>query len=304
MTQRRTEPRITDEQNSAGYLRLLSAQRQLYAEVKRSSHRRLALVVLTTIAALVLGAFIPTARNYLGGVAALAMGIWVCIADLRERASVDTASGIQEEFDTGLFRLRWHDHLANHPSDWAIADAAQRGSLDGLRNWYQPKTISDIVRPLDVLICQRANLDYGVSLHKSYSRTLTIVLSAAVVAAFAVGGALGYSVWNFIFGITAPLAPAGFAIVGEIQSHRESASNKQAAESKVADLWRRGLVDPTTITDEDCRGAQDRILCFRQTNARVPEWWYERVRDQNEAVMLATCSALVDEALGHGHGLT
>ncbi len=303
IVQRRTEPPITEQQNSDACLRLLAAQRQLYAEVKRSSDRRLATLFLVTIATILVGAIVPDSRNYIGGVAALAMGTWVSVAELRERTSIGQAASIQEHFDTGLFQLRWHDFLADRPSEWAITEAAGRGSLDGLADWYRPKTISSIVRPLDVLICQRANLDYGVSLHTSYARSLAWMLGAGIVGAFAAGGVLGYSVWNFVFAIAAPLAPIVVTAVNEIQAHLTSASNKESAEAKVADLWRRGLAEPNEITDDECRAAQDCILGFRKTNAQVPEWLYNRSRERNEAVMLATCSALVEEAIRHGHAL-
>jgi hypothetical protein len=303
MTAPRTEPPITEQQNSEAYLRMLSAQRRLYADVKRSSNRRLAALVLITIATMVLGAFLPGARDYVGGVTALGMGTWVMVAELREHKDVGQAASIQELFDTGLFRLPWHAFLAERPSEWVMAAAAKRGSMAGLEDWYQPKTLSNIVRPLDVIVCQRANLDYGVGLHRAYARILALALGAGIVVTFGVGIGLGYSLSNFLFAIVAPLAPVGFTLLREIQAHRESASNKSAADIKVAELWRRALADPASVTDDDCRGAQDCILGFRKANARVPEWLYDRLRDRNEAVMLATCSPLVDEAMRNGHAL-
>lgn len=300
---RRTDPPITEQQNTEPFLRLLSAQRRLYADVKVSHNRRLVALAVLTAVTIIVGAFAPVARNYIGGVVAIGMGLWAILGEVAEKRKNGIAASIQEEFDTNLFRLDRHPYLTTRPSDWDITEAANRGSRDGLPNWYQPRSLSDLVRPLDVIVCQRANLDYGVSLHRAYARFLVLALGVALLLAVTVGVAFEYTLLNWLLALVAPLSPTAAALVNEAVLHRESATDKATLRADIAETWRKALDDPTSVTDTDCRAAQDRILQLRQSNTRVPDWFYNRQWDENEATMLANSSHLVEEARARGHVL-
>lgn len=297
-----TDPRITEAQNTSASIRLLTAQRQLYKEINRSREQRLAVLAVLTLATLIASEIAP-GRDYIGAMGAVVMGVWVAVAELRERATADTAAGIQERFDTELFQLGWNEFLVDRPAEWRISEAASRGSAEALPEWYRPKEISSVRRPLDVLICQQANLGYGVSLHQTYAKALETALVGASVVALGVGVLLHYSALNLLFAVICPLAPIGFEIAKEALAHRDSASQKTSAQSKIDALWRQGLADPTSISVADCRNVQDCVLEFRKSNARVPDRVYDYLRGSNEAVMEASCQALVDEARRRGHVL-
>ena len=300
---RRTEPPITEQQNTEAFLRLLAAQRRLYADVKASHNRRLLALAVIAAVTIVVGVVAPSARNYIGGIVAIGLGLWAVLGEVVEKRKNGTAASIQEEFDTGLFRLDRHPYLTTRPSDWDITEATKRGAREGLPDWYQPRSLSDLVRPLDVLVCQRANLDYGVSLHRGYARFLALALGIALVLTVTIGIAFQYTLLNWLLALAAPLAATVAALAKEALLHRESATNKATLQAAVAAMWRKALDDPASVTDADCRAAQDRILQLRQTNARVPDWFYNRKWDENEATMLANSSHLVDEARARGHVL-
>jgi len=303
MTDHRTEPPITEQQNTEPFLRLLTAQRRLYADVKATHNGRL--IALGAIAAitLIVAALAPSVRNYVGGSLGLIMGVWAVVADMIEKKKNGIAASIQEEFDTRLYGIDQHPFFGSRHSDLDVTEAEARGSRDDLTDWYQPESISDLVRPLDAIVCQRANLDYGVLLHRAYARILLIGLISAGLLATVFGLALGYSVSNFLFGLIAPLLPPVLALVREATAHRESAAKKESAQTKVADMWRRALDDPAAVDDAQVRQAQDQILEFRKTNARIPDRFYDRKRDKNEAKMLAHCSRMVEEARARGRVL-
>lgn len=303
MAVRRTDPPITEQQNTEPFLRLLAAQRRLYADVKASHNRRLVAVGVIAVATIVVGALAPAARNYIGSIAAIGMALWAAVGDVVEKRKNGIAASIQEQFDTGLYGLEHHTFLEDAVSDWDITAAAERGSRQGLPDWYQPRSLSTLVRPLDVLVCQQANLGYGISLHRAYARTLVITLSAALVLAVAVGVVSQYTLLNWLLALVAPLVAPAIAMVKEAVTHTQSASQKSSAQAKVTALWRRALDDSAAVTDAHCRQVQDCILKFRQMNARVPEWFYLWQRDKNEATMLANSTHLVDEASAHGLAL-
>lgn len=296
-----TQPPIVEQQNTQPYQLLLAAQRRLYANVKRSHNRRLLAVIALSVLTLIIGGLWPEARSVVGGIAALVLGAVVLVAELREQRTTAVAASIQEEFDTGLFQLGWHGFLADHPHQRDISRAALGANYDGLPNWYEPRALSELTRPLDVLVCQRANLDYGVALHRSYAAVLSGGLLAAVGIAIGVAIALEYSGWTLLFGLIAPLTPPAAAVAREIYGHLDSARKKSSAQAKVAELWRRALDDPNSVDDSECRRAQDCILGYRQSNARVPDWFYWNRRPKNEALMLATATDLVEQARLRGH---
>ena len=105
--------------------------------------------------------------------------------------------------------------------------------------WYQPVELSRLTRPLDILICQRANLDYGVALHKAYAFAMSTVLLATSVAAVGIAMLFGYRGWDVLFGVVAPLLPSAIACLRDVSAHLDSARKKEAAQAKVADLWRK-----------------------------------------------------------------
>lgn len=150
-------------------------------------------------------------------------------------------------------------------------------------------------------MCQRANLDYGVALHRAYATLLGASLAVILTVVISAAALLGLTGWSLVFGLIAPLVPSAASVLRETLGHLESARKKATAQRKIADLWRRGLEDPTAVSVADCRAAQDCILGIRQSNARVPNRFYWRVRDKNEALMLSTCTELVEQARSKGH---
>jgi hypothetical protein len=304
MTGPRTSPPITDEQNTERNRRFLAAQHRLYARAKSLHGRRQAVVLLGAVAGLAVGAADASARTYAGGITVVVLLLFDVLSGRSERNLNRRAASVQELFDTGLFGLGWHDHLADRPSEWELAESGDGAVDDRFVDWYQPRSLSTLTRPLDVLVCQRANLDYGVALHRRYSRAVGGTLLLAMVITFGLGFGLDYTLRNFLLAIALPLIPVVRSGSGEAYAHHESAEAKENAQDKVAQLWRRAVDDPSVVDDSECRGVQDCILTFRKTNAHVPDWFYNRRRSHNEAVMLASCSTMVEEATRAGHAVS
>lgn len=295
---RTTHPPIPVAQNTDRALRLLAAQRRLYSDAKVIHGTRLVAVgggaALAVAAALVL----PQGRSTLGlltGSALLLLGV---LGGAREKRRSREAAAVQEEFDTHVFGLPWNDMLVEHPSPTLIAEAARRYRGPSVRDWY-PDT-AEVVRPLDVLICQRSNLGWGSSMHRSWAAILCGVLVALVVLAMALGSLVGLPFGQTLAVIIAPLLAPLREIAEMIRANWENAQTKSRVEGKILDLWRRGLADPAAVTEADCCRVQDRISFLRQSNASVPDW-LNRVRHAaQEATMRLSADHMIEEARRHG----
>ncbi len=282
-------------QNTPEMLRLLLAQRRLYADAKTMQYTRLAIVFFGAAASCIIALLSPKAVAAISLAAGVGLVLYSLFGSTREKDKVKQGAAVQELFDCSVLALDWNDLCADRPTQQVIADATTRssGDLTTLRDWY-PAT-GRAPRPFDVLICQRSNLGWGASLHTRWAAALTaamLLVSAAVV---------GVYVWRGLPFITlvpllGPLREAGDLI----RAHRENASSKQDLERSVMTLWRHALADPHDVGESELRRVQDRILGLRQTNANVPDWFHYRRRPANEASMQDAADALVREAETRG----
>lgn len=297
-TSQPTEPPIREAQNSDHSLRLLAAERRLYSDAKKQHAARISIVSVAALAGIVAALTIPAARTPIGIITGTALLILGVVGGSREKRKVREAASVQEEFDTRLFGLPWSDMLTERPSPSIIAAAARRYDGPSVEDWY-PDTAT-VGRPLDVLICQQSNLGWGVPLHRAYAATLVGILITVLVLAGLTGALLGIPVWDTLVAIYVPLLPVLRELAEMIKGHFDNAQSKASAEGKVNALWRRGLGDPHSISEADCRAVQDCLLNTRRTNASIPDWFDRLRHSTNEANMRATAEHLIAEARQRG----
>lgn len=289
-----TSPAIRDAQNKDSALRLLQAQRRLYADAKTLQHTRLGVVLVGAVIGVAVGLSWPAVRTALSVASTVSLLILSLLGGSREKRRTREAAAVQDEFDTTVLRLPWNDLLAERPTPTLIADAVRRSQPTAdLPDWY-PDT-ETTVRPLDVLICQRSNLGWGVTLHRAWAAAVLGVAVAVLVLVGVAVTALSAPLIAF-----APLLPALRELGEIIKNNWDSAASKHTGERNVVTLWRTALTNRDAVTDNDLRRVQDRILTFRQTNASVPDWFHIKRRNANEETMRGAANAQVAEAREHG----
>ena len=139
-----------------------------------------------------------------------------------------------------------------------------------------------------------------MALHRAYAATLAGVLVVLLVVAGLTGVLLGLPMWDTLVAVYVPLLPVIRELAEMIKGHVDNAQSKSSAEGKVNALWRRGLDDPHSVSEADCRAVQDCLLNTRRTNASIPDW-FDRLRHRtNEANMRATSQHLIEEARQRG----
>ena len=157
----------------------------------------LALLTITTALAL------PDARPVVGSIGGALTFLFSVLGSDREKRRRKEAAFVQEEFDTYVFDLPWNDFAADRPSPTLIAEAAARYTDGRTHDWY-PDT-DPVVRPLDVLICQRSNLGWGSSIHRFYAAVLSGVLVLLAVAGVVIALVIGLSFAHALIALLIPL---------------------------------------------------------------------------------------------------
>jgi hypothetical protein len=285
-------------QNTDHSQRLLAAQSRLYTDAKRIHDGRLVIVILLAVVTIAVAMAIPDARQAVGGAGGALTFLWSVLGSSREKRRRREAASVQEEFDTHVFDIPKNELAIDRPSPTLIAEAAARYKGSRTKDWYpDPRPV---VRPLDVLICQRSNLGWGSSIHRYYAACLTAGLLVLILSGVTVAAAAGLSTVDALVAVLVPLLSPAREFIEAIRANHDSADMKAKTESKVLRLWQRGLEDQSAVTIEDCRGVQDRILQIRQTNAHVPDWIDNLRRGRNEGLMRESAQHLIEEAVQHG----
>ncbi|TQC47109.1 hypothetical protein EEB14_22350 [Rhodococcus sp. WS4] len=293
-----TTPPISEAQNTERGQRFLRAQSRLYTEAKQIHDLRLALVSIAALVTAVVAVCMPDARAVVGAIGGIGLFAYSWLASEREKRRRREAASVQEEFDTFVFQLPWNDFAADHVSPTLIAEAAARYRGDRTRDWY-PDT-APVIRPLDVLICQRSNLGWGASIHRLWAALLSGILAALVLCVLLAAWLLDLNLAATITALVLPMLGPVRELGEMIQANRVSADTKRQAETKVLSLWNRSMTDDYAATEKDCRAVQDKILAIRQANAHIPDRLDQLRRPQSEAAMQLSAQHLIEEATAHG----
>lgn len=289
---------IAVAQNDSQAQRLLAAQARLYSDAKNVQHVRIAIVFGLSAATVAVALFMSEARTVVGLVGGLATFFFSLLGSVRERHVVRDAAAVQEQFDTYVFDLPWNSLAVDLVSPTQVSIAAKRYRGDRTRDWY-PDT-APVVRPLDVLICQRSNLGWGAVVHRLYAAVLVAALLALLGVGVGVSLLAGVTFGEALAAVFVPLLGPGRELFELFRANRDSEETKRKLEAKISSLWVDALAQRRPVTVDDCRAVQNRIHTIRVSNAHVPDgidrWW----RSRNETAMRDTARQLVEDAVRVG----
>ena len=222
-------------QNSTENLRLLAAQQQLYIEAKYIGKLRFLGSLALAIAGTWLIANYSEARIGVQLCSAL-LTIIVIISKQIQKDKIVNAAKIQEEFDTGLFGLPWnHILVGSKVSKESMLDAFRRfkGDKDKLIDWYPE--VSQAQSPMDILLCQRTNLNWDWRLRKKYVWVLGLI--TALVAILEISFCWYNPVSDFVIQFFLPSLPLLIMVYENIKGNYEIAGQKEAKEKVITSLY-------------------------------------------------------------------
>jgi hypothetical protein len=268
-------------------MELLCAATWHYGAAKKWHLVRVVGTLGLAMAAPVITFWLPQAAAWVAALAAL----WVLAGRTFLGKAEDTAmrSGVaaQEQFETAIFGLPWHEALVGRPlghEDIVHASDHIKGEARAKKkNWFADTTT--VPWPLNVVLCQRASSAWSRRAHLNYARVLTIAAWAWFIAGIIMGVAAHVSLAGYLIMLFLPSQPAFLDAIELIRSHRSAGEQKARVETMTEELWEKGVAYPGAVTVADCRAVQDHSFRLRRHSPQVAEWYYRLRRDQDEHAM-------------------
>lgn len=204
---------IAAAQNQDRNLRLLLAQRRIYAKAKWWALLRSLGISLIAIAAPLITAIVPRASVALGAVA----GVWIFLSRTvfaaKEEALAAKGAAVQEEYDQAVFAM---PDLALRKPQISLEDLAALAGEDSgfaqalaeedLRDWYPVDTT--VGGNFSVAIAQRANAAYAERLLAANANIWLALTIAWALIAVVISLMLELGLATFLLGVALPLLPA------------------------------------------------------------------------------------------------
>jgi SMODS-associating 4TM effector domain len=290
------QPRpIAERQNNADVMELLCAAAWHYQVAKRWHFVRVVGTLGFALAAPVITFWLPQAAAWVAALAALWVLAGRTFLGKAEDSEMDAGVTAQEQFDTELFGLPWHEALAGRP----LAHEEVISASDHIRgaarikkeNWYA--NTDKAPWPLNVVLCQRSGAVWSRRTHLCYAQILTVAAWAWFLAGIFMGIAAHLTLGGYLIMLFLPSQPAFLDAMDLIRSHRSAGEQRMRVEAKADALWERGVMDPTLVTATDCRAVQDLNYRQRRHYPQVAEWYYRLRRAKDEDAMKRATESMI-----------
>jgi len=275
---------ILQRQNLPPNLRLLIAQRRLYARAKIFSNCRLIGEGILALVGPVIGAASPSTAGALAAIT----GAWIFLSRtaLARAASIRTeaAASIQEQFDVDVLGIPPSPIWSPTPPE-TIADAAGpdwEQAVDGenVRDWY--RIPAGVPSPAAVLICQRSNVAYTARLQLRFAAWWPYMFVGWACLMLVTAALRDATFLEIVLGVVMPTLPS---VLDSLELRRDFAASAQR-NSLVADEIEKEIRSrPTRVHASTLRNLQDHILQLRSSAPLVPERFYGNRREANERAM-------------------
>ena len=272
---------IQELQNRPESLALLAAQHLLYTRAKRMRNIALALVFLVAVLGLLAAMSMGVGISHL--LPTFALLSWLLDQQALKRAESafrTEAATIQESFDCAVLDLPWPLYKGiDQPNDdrvqHLVRAARVKGELQSLDNWYPPDTI-----PPDPLLakihCQRLNCWWDVNLRRKWSALVTVFFCGCLGLLLVLSVMTGATVAKLIAILASNIRVVAWGLA-ERQNQAEAIVRVEGIHSFLSSFTAHHPPSPA-----DIRSVQDAILDHRRANPPVPEWFYQRYRDDQE----------------------
>jgi len=281
---------LLTRQNEEENIDRLCAQKQLYIEAKKAFMMQIILTVpltiLLTLIKIVLIFFKIDISVYV-----LIYGIGLTLADLLLINLVisdykKTAAKIQELFDCSVYDLEWNKICAGKkPTQEEVNKYSRIFKSSGkpiskLKDWYpiELKKYS----PLKVIVlCQKTNLNYDTAIRNRFKKKVLIVAFITLLVLILLSLIRNISFRDFISQVAASFLPV-FVLTAKIMIEQNTTlKNSEELNNNIEGL----LEDENNISLKEIRSIQDKLYNSRKDSALIPEFFYDKIRDELEQDM-------------------
>jgi len=295
--------RIIVAQGTELQLKRLVAQRKLYSRAKQILFYQIAVTVMLVVVWSLVVLVFPGVKVYAALWGLLAVALDFAIFAPLQTSLKAKAAGIQELFDCDVLVLPWQEIKAGSPPDtetvteWSKLKAKESYDSLKLRNRY-PVEVVHAPLPIARLICQRANCWWDAKLRRRYAVWVVGAIAGTFVFAALVGLLGEVSLEQFLLAAVMPFLPVFVIGIRQFTDQRQAASRLDDLKNHSERLWREAL-SATVAADELTRRSrtlQDEIFEQRRRNPLIPDWVYQKLRNEQEELMNRCAADLLTEA--------
>lgn len=277
-------------QNEDQNVDCLCAQKQLYIEAKKVFMLQIILTVpvtiLFTLVKIMLGFFqIDISAYVLVYGISLTLGdlllINFIISDLKTKAAK-----IQEFFDCSVYELDWNKIFVGKKPTKEIINNYSRifkrsgKPLSKLVDWYPIEL--ERFHPLKaIVLCQKTNLNYDIAIRARFKKKVLIVAALTLIILILASLIGNISLSNFIAQVASSFLPVFVLTIKIITDQNKTLKNSEDLSNTIEAL----LENDDEISLKDIRHIQDKLYSSRKDSALIPEFFYDKIRDELEKEM-------------------
>lgn len=293
--------KISTRQNEPDSLRKLSAQRQIYSEAKLLYGTQITAVGPLAVALAIVTANYPQAKEFgvLWSVILLLVNtFWISPLIKRWR----TAGAVtQEMFDCHVLEIPWSKIKVGTRIDAELlAEKAtkfkkRKSKMPTLTNWYAP-AVSELTIDLGRIACQRTNCWWDRKQRQTYATFIAGGTICITVAVLFYALLLRLSLSDLLVTVIVPLTPLLAIATTQYLEQQDTLVRLDSLKLHCEKAWSYALTNGGTGDLEDARAIQDEIFDLRRRSPFVFDFIFKRIRGNNESLMKAGISELVQEA--------
>lgn len=274
---------IVERQNEEKYICYLAAQRQLYNEAKILDGVEILFSIVLPLLFAVLQLIISdniylNATSYVLSI--VVMGISLLFGSYIDHKKA-TAAEIQQHFDLYVYQMPWDNKLFGSQRNltYVVAEKAKLllknpKEYERLTNWYT--TVAGTVDlKKGILMCQKENYNWDVSLRKRFRRLSIIVIVILTVLIFLIGIVKNETVvmllFRFVFVI--PMFQWLFETVKQLN---KDIKNLEELDDLLSSL------EPKSM--DKLQEIQSKIYIHRKSCYTIPNKFYDRYKNNDEDV--------------------
>lgn len=272
--------KIVQTQNTDKNIARLASQRQLYNDVEFLDKINfcLSVIILLGFAAIQEIAGWDWAK-VVSGCVSIFMLVLSLIISSKVKAKKTLAASIQQEFDIDVFQMPWDNKLFGKRKNLnsEIAKYSKKILNDDrkknkLYNWY-PIEVDSFPQSRAILVCQKENFNWDAGLRKRYRIFVLVFVVGIIIASVVICLLKGDSVQNLVLRFVIIL-PALRWFINVINGLNDDLERMESLKNALYSTDDKQMIDLQFIQKE--------IFENRKSAIKIPDWFYNIFRDNDE----------------------
>jgi len=272
---------IIQKQNEPKYLKYLAAQRVAYSQCKLYQYFDLTSIIVA-ITSPMLALLFKTSTDIIAAIGVIWTILYLIAYNFKQKKSEQGAK-IQEQFDVELYNLEWNKILCKRqvPIDIINSLSSLYSNNSDLFNWYSLEIDTNLPKNIAIVLCQRINFSWELSLRKKYISFLVSILVFYYAVFFLVTLALNIGLYEILKIISPSLPFLGYGVQTSL-SLKAQAKAKDETLADIDNILEEYRLTRAIPNESKIRQIQDVIYIERSSTDKIPDWFYKRFKSKDE----------------------